>query len=58
MTQKEKYEKRLYRILRNAGYSPIRILTMSVDEMCEIKGITVPNIRTIAFWQQKFNEGN
>ena len=53
MKKRERYEKRLFRILANAGYSPIRVLTMSADDLCEVKGITVPNIRTILYLQKK-----
>ena len=57
MKKRERYEKRLYRILRNAGYTPAQIMNMTVDEMVEVNGITVPNIRSLLFLQQKFKEG-
>ena len=61
MEKRERYEKRLFRILASAGYSPVRILTVSVEELCEVKGITVPNIRTILYLQKKLrrkSDGN
>ena len=53
MNKREKYEKRLFRIFANAGYSAVQVLSLSVEEMCEVKGITVPNIRTVLYWQKK-----
>ena len=50
---KERYEKRLFRIFEEAGYSPIRILTITPEEMVEIPGITVPNIRAVLYVQNK-----
>ena len=44
---KEKFEERLFRVLGEAGYPPIKILTITPEEMCKIPHITVPNIRTI-----------
>lgn len=32
---RERYEKRLFRIFEEAGYSPIRILTITPEEMSE-----------------------
>lgn len=50
---RERYEKRLFRIFEEAGYSPIRILTITPEEMVEIPGITVPNIRAVLYVQNK-----
>ena len=49
----ETFEKRLFRIFAQAGYSPIRILTVTPEEMVEIPGITVPNIRAVLCVQNK-----
>lgn len=51
--QKERFEQRLFRIFAQAGYSPIRILTVTPEEMVEIPGITVPNIRAVLCVQNK-----
>ena len=51
--KREKYERRMFRIFTQAGYSPTQILTVSVDDMVEIPGITVPNIRTVLCIQKK-----
>lgn len=45
--RKERFEQRLFRILAQAGYSPIHILTLTPEELVEIPGITVPNIRVV-----------
>ena len=45
--KRERFEQRLFRIFVQAGYSPIRILTITPEEMVEIPGITVPNIRAV-----------
>ncbi len=50
---KERFEQRLFRIFAQAGYSPIRILTVTPEEMVEIPGITVPNIRAVLCVQNK-----
>ena len=50
---KEHYEQRLFRIFAQAGYSPVRILTVTPEEMVKIPGITVPNIRTVLCIQRK-----
>ena len=49
----ERFEKRLFRIFAEAGCSPIQILTVTPEEMVEIPGITVPNIRAILCVQNK-----
>lgn len=51
--KKERFEQRLFRIFSQAGYSPIRILTITPEEMVEISGITVPNIRAVLCVQNK-----
>lgn len=51
--KREHYEQRLFRIFEAAGYSPIRILAATPEEMVEIPGITVPNIRTVLCIQGK-----
>lgn len=51
--KRERFEKRLFRIFEEAGYSPIQILTVTPEEMVEIPGITVPNIRAILCAQNK-----
>ena len=49
----ERYEKRLFRILTQAGFKPSQILTISVEQLVEIPGVTVPNIRTVLYLQRK-----
>ena len=51
--KKERFEQRLFRIFAQAGYSPVRILTVTPEEMVEIPGITVPNIRAVLCVQNK-----
>ena len=51
--KRERFEQRLFRIFAQAGYSPIRILTVTPEEMVEIPGITVPNIRAVLCIQNK-----
>ena len=51
--KREHFEKRLFRILAEAGYSPVQILTVTPEEMVEIPGITVPNIRAVLCAQNK-----
>lgn len=51
--KRELFEQRLFRIFAQAGYSPVRILTVSPEEMVEIPGITVPNIRAVLCVQNK-----
>lgn len=51
--KRERFEQRLFRIFAEAGYSPIQILTVSPEEMVEIPGITVPNIRAVLCAQNK-----
>lgn len=51
--KRERFERRLFRIFAEAGYSPIHILTVTPEEMVEIPGITVPNIRAILCVQNK-----
>lgn len=51
--RRERFEQRLFRIFAQAGYSPIRILTVTPEEMVEIPGITVPNIRAVLCVQDR-----
>lgn len=51
--KRERFEQRLFRILEEAGYSPIQILTVTPEEMVDIPGITVPNIRVVLCVQNK-----
>mgnify|MGYP000850253800 FL=1 len=48
---------RLFRIIKCAGYSSEDVLTIPVEELVEIPGITVPNIRTILYLQNKYRSG-
>lgn len=50
---RERFEQRLFRIFAQAGYSPLCILTVTPEEMVEIPGITVPNIRAVLYIQNK-----
>ena len=50
---RERYEKRLFRLFAEAGYSPVQILTITPEEMVEIPGITVPDIRTVLYVQDR-----
>lgn len=50
---KERFEQRLFRVFTQAGYSPIRILTVTPEQMVEIPGITVSNIRAVLCVQNK-----
>ena len=51
--KRERFEQRLFRIFAEAGYSPIQILTVTPEEMVEIPGITVSNIRAVLCVQNK-----
>lgn len=51
--KKERFEQRLFRIFAQAGYSPVRVLTVTPEEMVEIPGITIPNIRAVLCVQNK-----
>ena len=53
MQMKERFEQRLFRIFAQAGYSPVQLLTVPPEEMVEIPGITVPNIRAVLCVQNK-----
>ena len=55
--KKERFEQRLFRIFAQAGYSPIRILTVTPEEMVEIPGITIPNIRAVLCVQNNIRKG-
>ena len=49
----ERFEQRLLRIFSEAGYTPSQLLTITPEEMVEIPGITVPNIRAVLCVQNK-----
>ena len=51
--KRERFEKRLFRIFEEAGFSPIQILTVTPEEMVDIPGITVPDIRAVLCVQNK-----
>ena len=51
--KKERFEQRLFRIFAQAGYSPVQLLTVTPEEMVEIPGITVPNIRAVLCVQNR-----
>ena len=44
---REHFEQRLLRIFKDAGYLPSDLLSISPEEMVEVPGVTVPNIRAI-----------
>ncbi len=50
---REHFEQRLFRNFQEAGYLPSDLLTISPEEMVEIPGITVPNIRAVLCIQNK-----
>lgn len=54
--KKERFEQRLFRIFALAGYSSIRILTVTPEEMVEISGITIPGVRAVLCIQNKVLE--
>ncbi len=51
--KRERYEKRLFRILSNAGYTPKQVMKINIEDILEIEGITIPNVRSILFLQSK-----
>ena len=51
--KKERFEARLFRIFAQAAYSPVQLLTVTPEEMVEIPGITVPNIRAVLCVQNR-----
>lgn len=53
----KKFIERLFRIITSAGYSADDVFTISTEELIEIPGITVPNIRTILYLQNKYRSG-
>ena len=53
IAMRERFEQRLFRIFAQAGYSPVQLLTITPEEMVEIPGITVPNIRAVLCVQNK-----
>lgn len=50
---RERFEQRLFRIFAQAGYSPVRLLTITPEEMVDVPGVTVPNIRAVLCVQNK-----
>jgi len=54
--KRERFEKRLFRVFREAGYSPSALLTISPEQMVEIPNITVPNIRTVLCIQNNIQQ--
>lgn len=53
VAMRERFEQRLFRIFAQAGYSPVQLLTITPEEMVEIPGITIPNIRAVLCVQNK-----
>lgn len=51
--KRERFEQRLFRIFATAGYSPVQLLTITPEEMVEVPGVTVPNIRAVLCVQNK-----
>lgn len=51
--KRERFEQRLFRIFEEAGYSPSKIMTITPEEMVEVPGITVPDIRAVLTVQNK-----
>ncbi|MGP1589228.1 MAG: hypothetical protein ACTTHL_04900 [Oribacterium sp.] len=51
--KRERFEERLLRIFAEAGYQPSQLLDITPEEMVEIPGIMVPNIRTVLAVQNK-----
>lgn len=51
--KRERLEQRLFRIFAGAGYTPEDMLTITPEEMVEIPGITVPNIRAVLYVQNR-----
>lgn len=50
--KREHFETRLLRIFCEAGYPPSRLLDITPEEMVEVPGVTVPNIRAILMIQK------
>lgn len=51
--KRERFEQRFFRIFTQAGYSPVQLLTVTPEELVDIPGITVPNIRAVLCFQNK-----
>lgn len=51
--KRARFEQRLLRIFAEAGYQPSQLLNITLEEMVEILGTTVPNIRTVLAVQNK-----
>lgn len=58
MKKRENYGSRMVRIIFEAGYSVKDIPNLTINEILEIKGITVPNIKTIIYIQNKIRGTN
>ena len=63
--KRERFEQRIFRVFAQAGYSPVRILTITPEEMVEIPGIQFQiSVRfymcRIRCWQRKirYERGN
>ena len=54
---KKQFEQRLFRIFTQAVYLPIRILTVTPEEMVEIPGVTVPEIQAVLCVQKRVLAG-
>ena len=54
--KRENFGCRIIRIFEEAGYKPAQMMCVTPEEMVEIPGITVPNIRAVLFLQHKFSE--
>lgn len=51
--KRARFEQRFLRIFAEAGYQPSQLLDITLEEMVEILGTTVPNIRTVLAVQNK-----
>lgn len=51
--KRERFEARLLRIFAEAGYPPSRLLDITPEELVEVPGVTVPNIRAILMVQKQ-----
>ena len=58
MRNGENYGGRIVRIIFEAGYTAKDIPNLTIDEILEIKGITVSNIKAIRYAQRKLKGGN
>ena len=58
MRNGENYGGRIVRIIFEAGYKAKDIPNLTIDEILEIKGITVSNIKAVRYAQRKLKEEN